>query len=354
MAHMSKTVVFLGSLFLCSQLLAGAPPQSTEARLTAIEEALAAKNRVLPEITADNVFFADASYIFWRAYEDGLDFANLSGQTASGATTTKSEPLSFEWNSGFKVGIGYRMPHDFWELAATWTRLHSKASGSISSKETGDLSTSLLTSNTPDSLSGNLHIHLNMIDGGLARFFQATPHLGLKPQIGVRGLIISQQYTVASQGGTINDDTTLAGPASNHTDFQSKAVGLQAGLNAFWQFCKEWSIYTNVGGSLLASSFSLSNTIETSEEGADPFFVFNKESIHVTLVPTLDLALGIGYEHSFDGKAALGIRAGWEFNDFFSQNKMTSFLLGDQRAPVVTYSNDLTYQGLTVNIRLDF
>jgi hypothetical protein len=369
MLKITHRLLFLGSAFLLGQV-SGGDPQSVESRLAAIESQLAQKNRIQPQLTAPNVFFADASYIFWKAYEEGLSYAAVdNGSVLTGNLTSSN--LKFDWNSGFRVGVGYRMPYDSWEVSATWTRLHSRAHGPTLTSN-GDIShlvgsgwlagVAASPEDPPLSISGHLNIHLNVLDGNIARFFQITPHLGLKPHVGIRGLWVAQSYQVLSSGGDLGVGGVLAGNCSAKTHSHCRGIGMNAGVDTEWEFCKDWSFYGNIGGSLLCTTFKVDGSIyfpEVIPSDDDVNFAF-RHTLHTTLVPTADLALGLAWSHSFENKAALRIQAGWEFNEFFNQNKMTGLFFSVLSVPTIpisngiSYSEDLTYQGLTVSARLDF
>lgn len=299
-------------------LFADRSSTSMEERLTAIENQLAEKNEVIPKIDRSPAFFAESSYLLWRSYEEGFTLGTSAGL----------KDLEFSWDSGFRAGIGAHLPIDSWETKVVWTHLHSRAQGSVVNIGRESI---VLDKDT-------LHIHLNVIDGCLARFFKVTPHLSFKPYAGVRGLLMSQVNndvltTIYTSG---NENTS-----ETKTSFRSRGVGLRAGVDASWLFGYGLSLYTNVGGSLLSTSFNNQQVAIDLSLETKGVTVLKTRS---TLVPTVDFALGLGWEHSFEGQAALSLSAGWEFNDFFAQVR-----------PLVSgYSNDLTYQGLTANIRLDF
>lgn len=311
MKQQSYLITALASSLLFSCLHAGSASESFNDRLSQIETELAQENKVQPVITSSPVFFAEGSYLLWRMQAEGFELSNLGASAVGGQYTD----LEFEWNSGFRVGMGYRCARALWEISTRWTHLHSRAQNTMSNL----LSPSGFA-------SGFLHVHLNVFDGEVARFFQVTPHLAFKAHAGVRGLLISQKSEIINNG------------ASDRIYFlnsRERAVGVRAGVHGAWEFAQDFSLYSDVGGSLLSSTFNLAERFSSSEVSINTI-----QEIRATVVGTLDLSFGLAYEHSFDGKAALSVLAGWEMNDFFNQSILSN--------------TDLTYQGLTAKIRLDF
>lgn len=336
--------------------------------MTRLEEQLAYKNQVKPSISASNDFFAEGSYIFWRAYEEGLTYASLTADK-NPYEHTSTDPrieglqtyqnLRFDWNSGFRIGVGYRMPYDAWELGVTWTRLHSHAHGPKLTQTTFNEpyleSAWIIDANfidiSPFTVQANLKLHLNVLDGGISRFFYVTPHFSLKPQIGIQGLWITQHYAVSSTGGGSGSLGAVVASSSAKVQSQCQGVGLRLAIDTEWEFYKKWSLYGNVGGSLLSNTFKLKNSYKVLTVDETLFVsTSGKNTLNGTILPTLELALGLAWEYSFNDKAVLSMRGGWEFNDFFYQNKLYSFYFPYN----TSYSEDLTYQGMTLSARLDF
>lgn len=294
---------------------------SQDVRLQEVETQLQEKNQVLPEISAKRAFFGEASYLLWRLYAEGFDVADVQGE----GNTQITQNLDFEWNSGFRVGAGYRSCFDFWEFSTHWTHLHSRASQSVTKN--------IVSFSDIGSISKSLHVHLNVIDGEIARFFKVTPSLFLKPHAGVRGLLVSTVTKI----NEILEGEFLAGQNST----RSRAVGMRAGLDTTWEFCTDFSFYANVGGALLSTT--IHRSIGTSFT----------QTVHAVIAPTVDFALGLAWQHSFEGKAVLSVLGGWELNRFLRQIRAESSR-NTAGTDAGNIPRDLNYQGLTTSIRLDF
>jgi hypothetical protein len=326
-----------------------------ETRLTALEKALHCKNRVKPDLQNRHNAFATADYLYWLAQEDGLSYAtNLTNGTKGSV-----ENLNFQWDSGFRTGVGYRMPHDRWELFANWTHFITDADAQISSFSdylypewatmVGPTSTNLVTY-----IDARWDLHLNLIDGEIARAFQATHCLSLRPHVGVRGAWIDQSYKTNLAGGKNGATTIYLDNIDMQNDFQG--VGLRTGLDTEWTVWRCFSLFGNISGSLLYGNFQISRVEQQSNSTQIALAtIIDIVDAFYQLVPTMDIALGLRFDYTFARRVALRLQAGWEFNDFFSQNKFEHLLLNENSSySFIANDTSLTTQGLTLSARIGF
>ncbi|MBI5273545.1 MAG: hypothetical protein HY860_00640 [Chlamydiales bacterium] len=348
------------AILFCSTIWgdAGASPTTDDSRLSTLEQYNNSMNQVKAELTADNVFFVDGEYLLWHAYEDGLAYAvEINSTTDRGDV----QDLDFDWDSGFRAGLGYRMPHDKWELDANWTRFYTSASGSTSTStqllypEWDVLAFPSYQSGSPITIiNGSWNLHLNVLDGEISHYFMTTPSLSFKPHMGIRGIWIKQTYHTQITGGIV-PQTILFNDIFTVNSF-ARGAGFRAGLDTQWEFCKHWSLFGNIGGSLLFTTFNIEEKDYRSTAHNPPLtLIFDIKDQIQQLVPTVDLAMGISWDYSFSDMVALCLQLGWEFNDFFGQNKFRHFFLNDNSSySFVGSQEDLTMQGLVVSARLDF
>ena len=84
--------------------------------------------------------FVDVELLFWQAREDGLSYAIAASNPLMFDIFPKEfqiKELEFEWDFGFRLGLGYGGKSDGWDLFALWTRFLTDAEdkGSISSSQ---------------------------------------------------------------------------------------------------------------------------------------------------------------------------------------------------------------------------
>ena len=93
------------------------------------------KNMITPDAAPHVTHWADpyitAEFIWWKVWEDNLDFA-YTGVLAPGASTSPGKGHiyhpSFKFEPGFKVGAGLKFRHDGWDVYGnyTWLRVEAK------------------------------------------------------------------------------------------------------------------------------------------------------------------------------------------------------------------------------------
>jgi len=241
------------------------------------------------------IFFAEPLY--WRVQEDGLDYA-IRGRyeliTEGSATTpffrlnlTKGEVVhpDVEWKWGFRVGIGYFLPYDGWDLTSKWTRFHNSASDEIS--QTGNPNPNdLINFGNGNGIGSYIspfwvaqlfdppglvtrararwHYKLDIIDLDLGREFFISRRLSLKPILGMRTAWVKQKFNVLYQKNNHSDPTGPTGNAEGiertmHVRMKNDfwGIGAKVGLNTRWFLGKGFSLYGNGALSVLDGYFDL-------------------------------------------------------------------------------------------------
>lgn len=291
-----------------------------------------------PYITAD--------FIYWTVREDGL-FHAVSGVGANVGKGTVYD-IDFEWDPGFKVGLGFNLPHDGWSLFAKYTWIHSNVSNTVSQDPTTSnlvsywsINGSPLQSISRSRATWEIHFHDVHLELGrncyLSQYLKARIHAGL------RGAFIYQDYEV-SETLVSNDSINRL---SQDQDFWG--VGLRAGMDTSWQFTHNWSFFADFDLSILWGQFDLDRkdrNILTSGVGTTN--IHTGVSPH-TFEPVLGIDAGFRWEEWFcDGAYHFLLQAGWEHQLWILQNEFI-------KVPTETdHIGDLVLQGLTIKARFDF
>ncbi len=347
-------------------------------------------------------FFPIADALYWIASENGLSpFVRASVESNgaigslgfSSASKEKVNNLDFKWNWGWRVGLGYSIPHDQWDLSFAWTKYQGRAHKSVAVPFTGtDTGTgraipgdhifpswsipapalSALSGNTPYlvlTLAAKWKLHLNLCDLNLGRKFFVSKWLTLRPNVGLRGAFIEQRYQIAYTGLNTNPDaqstTTIADAVQMKSHF--RAAGLLAGLDTQWGLFKRVSLYANADLSLLYGSFRVRQREAATGTNIGRFTSSGEsDAIQISdhfhnLKAITDLAIGLSWDQYLaNGRFHLGLHVGWEHHLFFGQNQFKKYILDASlitNVPQVNYvalNQDLTLQGGVAGIRLDF
>lgn len=188
-------------------------------------------------------------FLYWSANTSAL----LQGFKANNSSTplhTKIKPFEIAYKPGFRVGLGYRLPHDNWEVSAYVTQLrttnhlhqtaHSDAFIAANFGNSG--------SETPhfDRQVGNWHLKYTLFDVELFRCFAVSKALTISPFIGTRGAWIHQREHLSFFGSN-----NLDVDAENHY----RAGGLRLGTDLSFYFMRYLCLFGKASTSLIWGQF---------------------------------------------------------------------------------------------------
>ena len=254
-------------------------------------------------VSVDHGFIAQASYLFYQAVEDGLDF--LQSTEISGGFPNRiladadiHEP-DFHWKSGFQVGLGYIFSQrDQWDLLANWTWYHGSAHNSVAA-DFGTVASQMLRPVWLPFLMGTVaseasvdwRVHFNMLDLCIGRDFFIGRWLSMHPRAGFCGGWITQRYNASYNAAYLVNGTTVfpLGITSFDANWHYHAGGLRFGSGGQWYFSEQFSFLANLYGSILYGKFKVNEIF-------DGGFVINGGGGPVELPETIFLQQA--WEHS--------------------------------------------------------
>ncbi len=336
---------------------------------------------------------------YWNAHQDGMEYAiddHVKNPKTSGgdAPVSRIEQLNniidadyetpnFDWDFGFKVGLGYNTPCDGWDFGVTWTWYRGKANDHIEA-EADDNHTLLPLWSAFSPAGGSLvyatdiethwKLQLNLVDIELGREYWTSKYLSLRPFVGLRIAYIKQDFEIQHKGGAFSADTTqtdLQDAFNNEVDLDNnfKGVGVRAGFDTVWNFGCGWGIYGNFAAAIVYGRFDLDHDeeIRRAVSPHDKIKVLEtKESFRASR-GIVDLALGIQWRSLFcDCQYGFTIQLGWEHHIFFHQNQMWRVnrigdILNSSGLPNDTGENvffqrrgTLEVQGVTLRVQFEF
>ncbi len=83
-------------------------------------------------------FFTHAAALYWQAEESGLGYALKSPSSENLASNSSIKNPTFDWDFGFKFGLGYRIPHDCFEFELQFTSFQTHTDA-VRKSQDGDL-----------------------------------------------------------------------------------------------------------------------------------------------------------------------------------------------------------------------
>ncbi|MBM3197751.1 MAG: autotransporter outer membrane beta-barrel domain-containing protein [Chlamydiae bacterium] len=339
-----------------------------EYRVSALEQRKCANTMVnpsgRPQVKDGADLFFTADWLIWQAHENGLGYAvktSASQPLSSALYNSSVKNMYFDFDSGFRVGLGWNTPHDGWDLGATWTWFLNKADRTSTVGSSSFLEPTNMYAPANEEVSGFgqakalWRLHLNMIDLDLGREFFVSKWMTLRPFIGLRTAWIRQKetYTFSQAVAEPGSDQTGALLVGTNNYW---GMGPRAGMNTQWGLGWGFSFVGNAAFSLLYGFFQVEDLQTQKFSGSSNTVVNNKDSFRVDRAIS-ELVLGMRWDWMFaDDRVHLGLQAAWEHLMFFGQNQFKQFI-GTHASNVgsfVANQGDLTIQGWTISARLDF
>lgn len=297
-------------------------------------------------------WMASLDILCWQANMDGSTFGSKREiLTSDGGDLLKSKTLNPqpEWNFGYRLGAGYRLPYDGWDITGYWTHLHAKAHGHFGETDAGlVIFIPAWGSFVPsiDVAKAESRLKFDMADIELGRAFWMSPYLTFRPFFGLRFASIDQSYHLLAinlDGNDILQDVQLS------TKFEG--LGLRAGFETEWKLCWGFSLYSSAAASVVyGHSHILHDGIINNFSSS----VARQSDRQNCCRAITDLALGTRWRMFFcDGNVVATFQFGWETHYFFNQNQFEE-LSGAGAGNPQSVRGDFYTQGLTFSSTIDF
>lgn len=332
--------------------------RNLENRVSALEQRRGASGVInppaRPQVKDGADLFVFGNLLVWQAHENGLPVAivNKSATPSSDLSNSNVKNYDFDWDVGFRVGVGYNVPHDGWDMSLTWLRFNTDGHRRIHAHSNQAIyptrahpADPISDGETCTKTHAHWRLHLNQLDLDMGREFFVSKWLTLRPHFGLRSDWIRQKADIDYNNFPTGD-----------VDVEQKdrwwGIGLAGGLDTLWGLGGGWSVFGNLGASILYGFHKMK--IENENDPADVDFVDMKDSYHVSH-PILDLQLGLRWDRMFcNDRFHIGLQGGWEHHVYFSQNQFPVFADDINKGVIVSNQGDLTFQGWTFAARFDF
>jgi major outer membrane protein len=335
-----------------------------ENRLTALEQKKGAGGVINPSarpVVKNGVdIFVTGEVLVWKAHQDEMSYAAkvdsipVRNAPQSGAISN----WKGKWGTGFRLGIGYDMEHDGWDVDLYWTRYYQTSRRHTTGNRHGIFQPLFqLTQESGSALLYTTEAHdkkwklrLDMIDLEMGREFFVSKWLTIRPHVGLRNIWVRQKFRVEYEGGSYGSgpiNSYLSGGTAAYVNFKNNfwGIGLRSGLDSQWGLGCGLSIYAKLAFSLLWGQMKETETQTVISSTDDTSLVGDKgrDIFHICR-PVTDMALGLRYDTTFsDDSYALGVFAGWEHHYFWSQNRL-----------IFERNGDLSTSGVHAGLSFDF
>ncbi len=328
-------------------------------RVTALEQRKGGCGMInpsgLPHVKNSTDLFVFGDLIYWNAHENGLNYAVQNKGSSLNLANAKVKNIHGDWNFGFRVGIGYKIPHDEWDLRLTWLRYSDHTRSKISA-HSGTYVFAIMA-NPADVIAGiatvsgaqsRWRLQLNQLDLDLGKEFFVSKWLTLRPHFGVRCDWVKQRWSGEYKNS----------PAALEIDVKYRdkwwGIGLEGGIDTQWGLGCGFSLFGNLTAAILYGFHDLNFDQQTQIASTSTQFA-DLDEVYRISHPTLDLQMGVRWDSMLDDdRFHLGFQVGWEHHIYFSQNQFPQFNTAFSAGKFTSNQGDLTLQGWTFSARLDF
>jgi hypothetical protein len=310
-----------------------------------------------PESDNGWYFFGDALY--WHADVGNTDWAfrNNNINASDGVISGPDHRVDFKWSWGFRAGLGMNMDHDGWDSDIYYTWFHTRHSNTVGTENDGSQAAVDNQGSVGSVTQGKIdwNIRFSMFDWELGRWYFVSKSLAMRPHVGLKGGWIHQKI---DRKFTVNPTTSAQADLENNF----WGIGAAGGMNTTWMLGSysrhNFSIFGDFAGALMYGHFHVNHkeTTKTSDvvTGGDKIQHLNRNSA----VPMLQAMFGLGWDTAFNrDRSHFGLKVGYEFQYWFRQNQTLNMKNQPANSNVVQYwrnSDDLSLQGLTIDVRFDF
>lgn len=322
----------------------------------------------------DNVSF-NASWLYWKVGGEDFDYAvekfTNDNCDCLFESRTKIHDVDFDWDSGFRIGVGFDVPCWGWGVDLNWTHLDtsSRSRTHVEGRRGVDVAysflpvygfTDTLCEDERADFSGAVKFRYNVIDLEFGKWC-CCGCLAYRPHVGLRGADIQERFNngielfntaFENDGLTIND-------ANLHAENNFKGLGLRAGLDVSLCLCDNWSIIGRSAASVIWGQTHLRQHLTLGiEDGSEDFDAIRsniRENFHQARYIT-DLSLGVRWKTVACGCYPLTVEISWEHHFLFNQKRywFDDFAGFDEFASTGRREGEIVLQGLTVTAGFDF
>lgn len=308
-------------------------------------------------------YFLSFDILYWQARVDGTEYAysNIKvNPVYNYPVNGRIKPVEFDWDFGFRAGVGMNFTHGGWDIYANFTYFTSDGNSSMSS----DVGSKVIPiKGDPQIIQPNansnvlLHsvgratsqygLDYDRIDLELGREYYNSYNLSFRPHIGLATTWINQKQTTRYTAGELGINTVQV---KDKCDFWG--LGPRMGLNSKWYLTSGFSLFGNASASLFYGLFQVQHknwyTALVNNK------VFLRENTH-KFSPTAQIQLGLSYDQYLNNNHQhIFVTLGYECQYFWFMNQSLTFNYDYGYNDYLSQNSNLSFNGITLHIKLDF
>jgi hypothetical protein len=311
-----------------------------------------------PAIKGTGLTFT-GEFLYWKPVTSDLDYAithddmdddNFPALYGNGG----NQAVKMGWAPGFRLGLGYRLPYEGWDVKAAYTYFRSEGDASVSDGDgfiVGNLLNEYADELDFELAKAKTNFDLDVVDFDVGRNTRISESLSLRPFIGFRYAKIKAAVDAKYYDDAASADNYYFAKVSSSSDL----FGIHFGSDVELKIKHGFSFYGQFAGSILSGSVdSKYNDGSVVALALDETYDNMKWSKNV-IVPAVQVAAGVSWEKKLLDNLNLKISAGYEYNEFFNALDLTKGRYGyDYWGQPNHAPQDLGLHGLVFRIKLDF
>lgn len=314
--------------------------------------------------------------LLWHAKSGGTDWV-LVTDSAVYPFTGYMKDCGYDWDWGFRVGIGKTFCHDGWDLDLEYTRFHTADSSKVSADFTTPPGTDAAEGNAGPSGSSNgsftSHINYDNIDLILGKAYFTSSRLALHPYLGIKTSWINQKERLYTTNYINALETFLPSSGNVDTNLTSTCnfwgIGPKVGSNLSWYFSRKFKFLGLIEGALLQGYFKTSQNQwigVTPTNSAQTTTTIDLDANTRRYIPTARMMLGLGYgtcvrnkKDYFEISLNYEVNYFWRVNQFINESDSdpANISISDKepvRFNISRLSEDLSFYGVTLELKYMF
>lgn len=317
--------------------------------------------RFKPDSTSFDLF---ADLLVWCAQESGTEnWAEVITGGNGSAEICDIRDIDFDWDAGFRVGLGYGMKHGQWDTQFYYTWFRTRGNDRVSSVPNSVYSSFLgnfyVDNSTGAGIKGlayqkasiDWRIHFNIFDWELGRDFWVSKALSLRPFLGLKGGWIHQSMHTKWQNPTLPPPPPIYQPFQEGRENLKNnfwGLGPSLGIHTKWKFLSlenhSLSLFGDFSGAFMYGHWTFKDAYRND--------ILQKVSVKLSDInggaSMFRTFMGFGWEtHLNRERIHFSTRLGYEMQFWLDQLQFYSFDTG-------RLDNELTLQGGTLEFRFDF
>lgn len=307
-------------------------------------------------------FYVSADVILFQMLQDSNEYGVLVNAPSAGVDPwgtygpTKVLKTSFDWDWGFRTGIGYYAEHDFWQSGFEFTYFQTQTSGNTQAGTNQFLG--YFCDYSPEYIYGDSvaatyasdswKVHFYNLDWKIGKDFFVSKYLSFLPEIGLKATWLYQNRYYKNSVPATRFGSSYTQQYSNVSDHYT-GVGPKADITTKLWLGRHFSLIGTVDAALLFGSnkMDVDQLFYWQYQGtvSNPNTSHQKKN-HVS--PYLGVRIGFAYDTNFmDDAFNLGIKLTYEQQWYSNANRMPFF---QEKAA----SNDVSFQGVDLGFTFSF